>query len=162
MGFSTSLYAYFHLLSSDIFFFIVGLISATLISTGIFTSVFTIFYNFCSYAGQSDIRIDSQSHCWYWKEPLKGTWFKPPAIGRDITTSCSSKPFSNLILNNSKDGSSTTSPGNMFQWQHPHCKKFLPYVQFIHMFFQFKIISPCSVTTGHGKKSFSFFLISFL
>jgi len=43
---------------------------------------------------------------------------------------------------------------------HPHCEKFLPYIQYKSNFFQFKIIAPCPVTTSPGKKRLSVFLIS--
>ncbi|KAK4806793.1 hypothetical protein QYF61_005589 [Mycteria americana] len=71
------------------------------------------------------------------------------------------KAPSNLTLNTSNDGASTTSLDNLSPCLTTLIvKKFLPYVQSKPTLFQFVTNAPCPVTTGPGKKSFSIFLIS--
>jgi len=47
-------------------------------------------------------------------------------------------------------------------FHHPHCKKFLPYIQSKSTLFYFKAITPCPVATGPAKKSFPIFLVRHL
>lgn len=65
--------------------------------------------------------------------------------------------MSKLILNAYRNGTSTTSPGNLFL-----CPTNLPYLQSKPTLFLFKTTPPCPVTTGPCKKSFSIFLVSSL
>jgi len=59
--------------------------------------------------------IESQNS-WGWKGPLKVIYFNPPTMSRDIYHYIRLlRALSNLTLNVSRDGASTTSLGNPFQ-----------------------------------------------
>jgi len=60
--------------------------------------------------------------------------------------------LSSLALNAAREGAATASLGNLFPvCHHPHCKKFLPYVESKSTLFQFKTVTPCHITAGLAK-----------
>jgi len=46
------------------------------------------------------------------------------------------------------------------EFQHPHCKKFLPCIQCKSTLFEFKTITPCPISTGLAKMFILIFLTS--
>jgi len=71
------------------------------------------------------------------------------------------RALSSLALNASRDGASTTSLGNPFEYFTTLIVKNLFLISSLKStLFQFKTITPCSIATGPAKKFVPFFLVS--
>ena len=103
------------------------------------------------------IFIESYDHL-SWKAPLEAIWSISPAVNRDTHSSIRLRRApSSLTLNVSRDGSSTTSLGNLCQSLITLIIKNFS-ISNLNLPFEFETVSPCPVTADPFKGFISFCL----